>query len=67
MNLLSTQREDCNKFSVLLESKGFSNCGSAKKKIDDSSYKTPLPFLADLSRHKSNAEITKFQINTSRK
>lgn len=56
MNLLSTQREDCNKFSVLLESKGFSNCGSAKKKIDDSGYKAPLPFLADLSRQKSNAK-----------
>ena len=64
VNLLSTQRENCNKFSVLLESKGFSNCGSAQKKFDDSVNRTPLPFIANLSRHKSNVDLTNFQINT---
>lgn len=61
------EKKDCNKFSTLLESKGFSNCGSASKKFDDSGVKAPMPFESGLSRQKSFLDSTsKFRINTDR-
>lgn len=35
----SRDREDCNKFSILLESKGYSNCNSGRKKSGDLSFR----------------------------
>jgi len=37
--IIDSNKEGCNKFSVLLESKGFSNCNSSRKKSTEVSFR----------------------------
>lgn len=51
---------------MLLESKGLSNCSSAKKRFDEVSLKAPVPFQSDNAKSKTKFDVSTLRINTDR-